>query len=286
MNYVVSDQTGRLDKFIHEKLPSLSRSFATKLCDDNKVRVNDELSNAKYKIKQADKVTIDFDIKLLDSVPKISLPVIFEDDNVIVIDKPEGILTHSKGQMNLEPTVASFIANRISIKEGSVNPRAGIVHRLDRATSGVIICAKTLQAQEWLKKQFANRYVKKTYVAVVEGRMEPQEALIDMPIGRDPKNPKKFKVNKNGKTAQTYYKVLDFNSKYSKVLLKPTTGRTHQLRVHLFNQGHPLIGDKLYGGKDNERMLLHAWKLEVTLPNNIKKVFEAKLPKGFTVDLK
>jgi 23S rRNA pseudouridine1911/1915/1917 synthase len=156
-----------------------------------------------------------------------------------------------------------------------------LVHRLDRDTSGVVILAKSPEVQEFLKKQFQNRTTHKTYYAVVSGRPKLDEVKIDLPIARDLKHPTMFRVDPNGKQSETYYKVLKSNDMYSLVELRPTTGRTHQLRVHLKYLGHPILGDPLYGEEKADRLYLHANKLEITLPGDKRVTFEAKLPKEF-----
>ncbi len=268
----------RLDVFLVSKIPQLSRSSIVKLCNDHKVLVNGEKQPTKYKVKPGNEITVYFDPKDLDEIPDITLPILYEDNDCLVIDKPTGVLTHSKGGFNPEATVATFIRDKIKDMDGE---RAGIVHRLDRATSGVIICAKTPEALRWLQKQFSSRKVKKQYIAVIEGSMNPPEAIIDMPIARNPRNPKTFHVSQEGKTATTSYKTIKVNNKLSLLELAPETGRTHQLRVHLAHQGHPIVGDMLYGGKKHERLMLHAQMLEITLPNRERKVFAADVPEGF-----
>jgi 23S rRNA pseudouridine1911/1915/1917 synthase len=214
---------------------------------------------------------------------EIDLPILYQDKNVIVIDKPAGVLTHSKGSMSTEGTVASFISPLINSYELLGN-RAGIVHRLDRATSGVIITAKNAETMKYLQKQFSQRKTKKTYFAIVEGWPEPESALIDAPIERNPKKPQSFRVGSSGKTAQTEYKTIKKieknGQKYALLELKPVTGRTHQLRVHLTYTKHPIVGDSVYA-KAGDKMYLHAYSLEITLPGGERKVFEATLPKIF-----
>ena len=144
-----------------------------------------------------------------------------------------------------------------------------------------MICAKNTDALSWLQKQFGQRKVKKTYVAIVKGTFKQPHALIDMAIERNPKMPQKFRVGVNGKTAQTEYKVLSTTEKYSFVELKPTTGRTHQLRVHLHHIGHPIVGDSLYDGETAPRLFLHAKELEITLPNRERQTFSAAVPPEF-----
>jgi RluA family pseudouridine synthase len=159
--------------------------------------------------------------------------------------------------------------------------RAGIVHRLDRATSGVIICAKTPEALSFLQKQFSQRKAKKRYVAVVQGHMLEEHAVIDMPIERNPKKPQTFRVGVNGKAAITEYQVDQASEHYSLLELQPQTGRTHQLRVHLNQLGHPILGDELYGGKPAERLFLHAYSLEITVPSGERLTFTAPVPDKF-----
>jgi 23S rRNA pseudouridine1911/1915/1917 synthase len=184
--------------------------------------------------------------------------------------------------------VATWLHGRIKDEvlldqdKNSLNNRAGIVHRLDRATSGVMICAKTPKALSWLQKQFAERKTKKTYAAVVTGHLNPPEAIIDMPIGRNPRAPATFRVDAQGKSAVTHYKTVSQGDKYSLVELKPTTGRTHQLRVHLGHLGHPIVGDQMYGGEPAERLFLHAEELEITIQKDSeRKVFTAPMPPEF-----
>lgn len=281
MNFTIEEERKgtRLDVFATEKLPRLSRAFVQKLCDQHKILVNNAPTKAGYKLRVGDEIAINYDTAELDKVPDIDLPIIYEDDDCVVIDKPAGILTHAQGTFGQEASVASFLRSRVSDIEGT---RAGIVHRLDRATSGVIIGAKNSAALSALQKQFAQRKTKKTYIAVVEGHLKQQEALINMPIERNPKAPATFRVGPNGKAATTYYKVLEEGDKYSLVKLKPETGRTHQLRVHLLQIGHPIVGDPLYGhGKYGDRLYLHAYRLEITLPNRERKVFESPVPPEF-----
>ena len=269
----------RLDQYVVRQQPSLSRGFAVRLIQDGDVLVNGEPQlKAGYKVRQSDQVTIGFDEGKAVVFPEIELPVIYEDDDCVVIDKPVGLLTHSKGAFNPEATVSTWLRSRMKAPKGE---RAGIVHRLDRATSGVMICAKTPEALSWLQKQFSQRKVKKTYLAVVEGTLKEGQAIIDMPIERNPKKPQTFRVGSNGKSAVTAYRVLKTDGKLSLLELKPTTGRTHQLRVHLERLGHPIVGDTFYGGQPAPRLYLHARELEVTLFDRQRKVFEAPIPPRF-----
>lgn len=269
----------RLDQRVVEQIPTLTRSYASKLIDEGKVRVNGEvITKGGYKMREGDTVAVDHDEELFKQIPEIDLKILYEDDDCVVIEKPLGLLTHSKGAFNPEPTVATWLRGRLRSMEGE---RAGIVHRLDRATSGVMICAKTPEAHSWLQKQFAQRRVKKNYSAVVFGHLREPEAIIDMPLERNPKKPQTFRVGANGKPALTRYAVALEGKIYSLVELKPETGRTHQLRVHLAQLGHPIVGDTLYNGKEADRLYLHAHTLEITLPNRKREVFTSSVPQSF-----
>jgi 23S rRNA pseudouridine1911/1915/1917 synthase len=270
----------RLDQRVVEQIPTLTRSYASKLIEDGKVTVNGEvITKSGYKMRNGDFVEVDHDEDLFKQIPTIDLKVIYEDDDCVVIEKPVGLLTHSKGAFNPEPTVATWLRGRLKSMQGE---RAGIVHRLDRATSGVMICAKTPEALSLLQKQFSQRKTKKTYSAVIVGVLDPAEAVIDMPIERNPKKPQTFRVGANGKSAITRYEITEYGEIYSLVELKPETGRTHQLRVHLAHFGHPIVGDELYGGKSADRLYLHAHQLEITLPNRERKIFTSPVPKEFS----
>ncbi len=282
----------RLDAFAVGQLPMLSRSSVQKLIEDGRVQVNRQLVKHGHKLSHGDRVTIDFDPKQLQKIPKIDLPVLYEDDDCVVINKPAGILSHSKGNFNPEPTVASWMQSRLNKLPSDSrfqipdSTRLGIVHRLDRATSGVMICAKTPEALAWLQKQFSQRKVKKNYIAIVKGQPEPAKAVIDMPIERHPKKPQTFRVGPRGKSATTRYEVSKRHGDYSLLTLAPQTGRTHQLRVHLAKLGFPIVGDKVYGGQPAERLFLHALSLEITLPSKERRTFEALLPAAFRTFVK
>lgn len=300
-----SDAGKRADVFIAEKLPEFTRSSLSGLFTNNSVLVNGIETKAGHKLKDGDKLEVD--TNLLTARPAtIKLPIIYEDEDIIVINKPTGVLTHSKGALNTEATVASWLLQHLSKDNYNIKSsfpgwhpgdnRLGIVHRLDRTTSGVIIVAKNDKTLKWLQTQFSTRKVRKIYLAIVEGIPDPDQAIIDAPIERNPKKPKTFRVGANGRSALTSYKVLKIisrpNNTYSLLELVPRTGRTHQLRVHLKYIGHPIVGDRVYGHggsltkistkfQAGENMYLHAKSLEVTLPGGLKKIFEAIEPEIF-----
>jgi 23S rRNA pseudouridine1911/1915/1917 synthase len=275
----IAQDSSRLDVFVASQIEDASRSFVSTLCDQGKVNINGTtIYKTSTKVHGGDKVEVDYEALTALDIPEINLDILYEDDDCLVVVKPEGVLTHSKGAFNPEATVSTFIRSRTT---GMNDNRGGIVHRLDRVTSGLLICAKNETSLDWLQKQFADRKVKKTYMAVVSGVPEQSEAIIEMPIERNPKKPQTFRVGPNGKKAKTQYKIIDSNDEYSLIELLPTTGRTHQLRVHLSQIGHPIVGDVLYGGIPADRTYLHALSLELTLPNKEHKKFTAPLPSSF-----
>lgn len=275
--HVTPELTGkRTDKLLAEQLPQFPRSALHKLFDKELVWLNRVLTKPGVKVRLGDKLAVDLsplDIKIAD----IDLPILYQDDDILVVNKPSGVISHARGKYFDEPSVASFV-RQITRQKGD---RAGIVHRLDRATSGVMITAKNQAALSWLQQQFSGRKVVKTYVAVVLGNMPSEEGAIDMPIGRNPKKPATFYVTELGKQALTRYKTIKSEQGMSLLELQPETGRTHQLRVHLSELKHPIVGDELYGGKPYERLLLHAASLQITLPNKETATFTAPLPDTF-----
>ena len=266
----------RADVFVASRLTDYSRSFWSKQFDAGKVTSNKMPIKASAPL-QAGWLSVEVPEQ---TAHAINLPVIYEDDDVMVINKPAGLLTHSKGVLNDEATVAEFV--RPQTDEDSSNNRPGIVHRLDRDTSGVIITAKTQEAKRWLQGQFSKRKVKKAYIALVDGHLAEPKGIIRLPIERNPKKPQTFRVGAAGKAAETHFEVLESLPGYTLVKLSPQTGRTHQLRVHMAYLGHPIAGDAFYGGsKHVRRLLLHAISLEITLPNRERRVFEVPLPQDF-----
>lgn len=270
----------RLDKALAVAYPQYSRAYLARLIDADTVLVNGKPSKAGWKLRKDDEVVITVDIGQTQIIEDIDLPIMYEDDDVLVINKPTGVISHSRGKYWYEPSVASFLRQKIG-GDASPTDRAGIVHRLDRATSGVMICAKNEAALSFLQKQFGDRTVQKTYMAIVAGVINPPTAVIDMPIDRNPKKPSTFRVGSNGKASQTAYNTVRSTDKYSLVELKPKTGRTHQLRVHLKHLGGPIVGDELYGGELATRLMLHAASLTITLPDGEKTTFTAPLPDEF-----
>ena len=267
----------RLDAILSERHPEISRSTWQKHIKAGHIAVNNTpIFAPKTEITESDSVSIHIPDSTDFSAHE--LPIIYLDDDVIVVNKPAGVLTHSKGALNDEFTVADFFRRYTTV--GLDTNRPGIVHRLDRDTSGVIIGARTPEAFDLLKSQFADRKTKKYYVAIVDGEPKQPVAKIDIPIGRNPSSPSTFRADSKGKSAVTDYKVLDSHAGKSLVVFHPLTGRTHQLRVHAGYLGTPITGDRVYG-KSADRLYLHAYKLEVTTAPETRQTFIAPVPDNF-----
>ena len=270
----------RLDQYVAQYWPEYSRSVWQKYIEAGYVQVNGSVETSpKKQLGEDDEVSVH-----IPDAPDYSdheLPVVYEDDDVVLINKPSGVLTHSKGAVNEEFTVADFVRGKMTEPEDSNRP--GIVHRLDRATSGIIIAAKHSTAKHHLQKQFQDRKAKKEYIAIVRGVPSQKKATISVPIGRNPKEPSQFRVDAKGKEAKTYVELLYTDGILSVVSLRPHTGRTHQLRIHMNYYGVPIVGDDLYGGGKSPigRLALHAQSLEITLPSKRRETFTAALPEDF-----
>ena len=285
----------RLDLFLAQKFPETSRATFQKLIDSERVEINGEKAKStRQNVSESDDVKVFFprQMTFVQEIADFSKNVIFEDENVIVINKPAGVLTHSKGNLTDEFTVADFVKSSIKTDKNDAfaeTNRPGIVHRLDRATSGILIAVKNSKTKSFLQNQFQDRKVKKAYLAIVEKAPKIATARIDLPIGRNPKSPSEFKIDANGKSAITDYKTLEVFADGSALLeLKPVTGRTRQLRVHMKYLNSPILGDVVYNSnKTGDRMFLHALELEITIPKtgneieNQRRVFRADLPSDF-----
>ena len=276
--FKISPTKVRLDIYLSTKFDTtISRSLWQKYIKAGYVSVNNKVvTTPKFEVDETDEIALNLPEK---EQADVDLPILYEDDDVIVVNKPSGLLTHAKGGLSDEPTVAEIIRPKTSFATDTDRP--GIVHRLDRDTSGLLIIAKNSESAAHLQRQFAERTAKKTYIAITDGKPKLNAAKIDLPIGRNPSAPSTFRIDPNGKPAQTTYHVLAENDAQSLVELKPTTGRTHQLRVHLAHLNAPILGDRVYGKSSNCRMMLHAQKLEITLPSGERKVFEAAIPDEF-----
>lgn len=270
----------RLDAYVAEYWPEHSRSQWQKFIKDGYVQVNGKaIVSPNFELAEDDAVTV-HPPKQPDFLTQ-NLPMLFQDENVVVINKPSGTLTHAKGAHLQEFTVASFM-QRFVTDSDEAEIRQGIVHRLDRDTSGVLICARTSAAHSSLQKQFSLKKAKKIYVALVNGQPKEPEAIVRLPIERNPRAPATFRVGAGGKPAETRYKTLWTNGQLSLLQLQPATGRTHQLRVHMHYLGTPIVNDRFYNPRTPRgRLMLHAWQLEITIPGGERKTFTAPVPDDF-----
>lgn len=284
----------RLDMYIASLDLDLSRSMAQKMIENGQVLVNDKLAKTSYKTKLNDKIQViikepkDTSIK----AQNIPLDIIYEDDDILVINKAKGMVVHP-GNGNPDGTLVNAVLNHckgsLSGIGGEIRP--GIVHRLDKDTSGLIIIAKNDKAHINLSKQIQERKVKKIYTALVKGIISEDIATINMPIGRSNMDRKKMAVRKDGKEAITHIKVIKRYDKYTLIRVKIDTGRTHQIRVHMAEIGHPVVGDEVYSNGKNEfnihGQMLHSTSLDFVHPTTNKPMhFDAPLPEYFKEVLK
>lgn len=289
MKIIVQGEAERLDKYISKQKVEISRAMIQKLIEDNQILVNDKPQKASYKVQAGDEIIINIpEVKETDLKSQdIPLDVIYEDDDILVVNKPKGMVVHpavGNPDGTLVNAVMAHCKGKLSGIGGELRP--GIVHRLDKDTSGLIIVAKNDKAHIEMSNQIKNHEVKKIYITLVRGNVGEDEATIDMPIGRSAKDRKKMAVEKNGKEAVTHFKVLKRYGKYTLLEVKIDTGRTHQIRVHMAEIGHPVVGDMVYSNGKNdfgvEGQMLHAKSLDFKHPITGKQMhLEAELPEYF-----
>ena len=283
---VVETQNGRLDKACSEIFSDYSRSQIKQLLDGGNITVNGKTEKAKYKVKSGDVIRLEEpETKTLELRPEnIPLDIVYEDDDVIVINKPQGMVVHPAPGHD-EHTLVNALLYYCPLSTINGTFRPGIVHRIDKDTSGLLMVAKNDKAHRSLAKQLKDKTNIREYVALVHGRIAEDEGTINAPIGRSLKNRKKQAVVKDGRNAVTHFEVLKRYRDYTLVKCILETGRTHQIRVHMKYIGHPLVGDPLYGPKKTIKgngQFLHAGKLGFVHPTTGKLlIFEAPLPKIF-----
>jgi len=276
-----------LSNFSKNNRLGLSRVFIKGLILEGAVRVKGEaVIKPHYKVKNGDEVGFDFTVKVKDTLKaeEIKLDIVYEDEDLAVINKPSGMVVHP-APGNYEHTLVNALKNIFKDLSNISPDRPGIVHRLDKETSGLLVIAKNNASHLDLARQFAEHSIKKEYLAIVKGRVEFDENVIEAPIARHETKRKSMAVNftDKAKSAKTYYRTLKRNNDFSLLELKPFTGRTHQLRVHLDFIGHPILGDNKYGkGNEFSRLALHAKTLGFTHPATGKFMeFTAPIPKEF-----
>lgn len=289
--YIVSQEEKgkRLDTYIPSVDTDITRTSAQRLIEDGNILVNGKNAKVSYKIQENDKISVEIpepkQIEL--KAQNIPIEIIYEDSDIIVVNKPKGMVVHpANGNPDgtLVNAIMAICKDSLSGIGGEIRP--GIVHRIDKDTSGLLIVAKNDNAHVKMSEQIKNHEVKKTYIALVRGVFKKNEATIDMPIGRSTSDRKKMAVNKNGKNAITHIKVLKRFDKYTLLRVNIETGRTHQIRVHLSHIGYPIVGDYTYSNGKNEfdviGQCLHAQKLEFKHPITQKDMcLEAELPQYF-----
>lgn len=273
----------RLDKYVCARVPELSRTRVQKLIAAGNITVNGQPAKPGLRLNPGDRIDID----IPPAPPRelkpeaIPLKIIYEDDDLLVVDKPAGLTVHPAPGHPTHTLVNAILAHFPHLADIGDSLRPGVVHRLDKDTSGVMLVAKNSAAQADLARQFKSHSVTKAYLALVRGRLEPENGIIEADIGRDPHNRKKMAVVAVGREARTEYRVIKYIGGYTLLEIIPETGRTHQIRVHLAAIGFPVVGDKVYGVKSPHlsRQFLHACRLGFKLPATSDYVeFESELP--------
>lgn len=283
------DNKQRLDTYVSGLDVDVTRSMAQKMIEKGNVLVNGKVQKISYKVKEADKITIFIEEPKESHIKpeEISLDIVYEDNDILVINKAKGMVVHP-GNGNLDGTLVNAVLNHCKGSLSGIGGelRPGIVHRLDKDTSGLIIVAKNDKAHLDISKQIEKHTVNKIYTALVKGNITENEATIEMPIGRSKVDRKKMCVRRDGKEAISHLKVVKRYGKYTLLKVKIDTGRTHQIRVHLAEIGHPVVGDEVYSNGKNEfnvhGQCLHSTILEFIHPITKKKMhLEAELPEYF-----
>ena len=285
VSFAVERGGERLDKVVSDRVSDLSRAMTQRLVKRGAVTVNGRTSKPSYRVQVGDEVVVRVPAEVPAPVlpEDIPLDVIYEDDVLLVVSKPAGMVVHPALGHASGTLVNAVLAHCPHIAEVGGPDRAGIVHRLDKDTSGLILIAKDEAVRTALQRQFKRRQVTKTYLALVEGPVQPREGVIEAPVGRDKRQRKKMAVVRNGRPARTLYRAVEYFADHTLLEVRPHTGRTHQVRVHLAWLGYPIVGDAVYGRRRQRllksRHFLHAVRLRCTHPTTGEEIeFEAPLP--------
>jgi len=281
---LVADRAGvRLDKYVGEEYPELSRTHAQKLIAGGYITVNDHVAKAGLKLSVGDRIKIVLPPPAPTplSPEAIPLDIIYEDDDLLVVDKPAGLTVHPAPGHPSHTLINAILSYFPHLADIGDSLRPGVVHRLDKDTSGVMLVAKNSVAQASLSEQFKTHSVVKAYLVLVKGHLTPANGIIEADIGRDPRNRKRMAVVTRGREARTEYQVVKYIGDYTLLEVRPETGRTHQIRVHLAAIGYPVVGDPVYGVKSPHlsRQFMHASRLGFKLPSSGEYVeFTSQLP--------
>jgi len=283
--FVVEKGGERLDRFLADRLPDLSRVQVQRLIKTGLATVNDQPAKPAYRVEPGDRVVVrvpEASEPMIRPEP-IPLQIVYEDDYLLAVDKPAGMVVHPAAGHTGGTLVNALLAYCPQVADVGGVDRAGIVHRLDKDTSGVLLVAKDPETHAVLQRQFKHRQVRKTYLALVEGRVYPKEGIVEAPVGRDRRARKRMAVTRTGRPAVTQYRAVEYFSDHTLLQIRPHTGRTHQVRVHLAWLGYPVVGDRVYGRRRQtllpHRHFLHAQELVFTHPAMKEKVtLTAPLP--------
>ena len=283
--FTIEQGDERLDKVVSVHVEDLSRAAAQRLIKTALVTVNGRASRPSYRVQVGDEVAVRVPADVPEQVvpEDIPLDIIYEDDALLVVNKPAGMVVHPALGHTSGTLVNAVLAHCPQIADVGGLERAGIVHRLDKDTSGLVLIAKDEPTRAALQRQFKRRQVSKTYLALVEGPVEPREGVIEAPVGRDKRQRKRMAVVRRGREARTVYRAIEYFANHTLLEVHPHTGRTHQVRVHLAWLGYPIVGDTVYGRRRQRllrsRHFLHASRLRFTHPTTGEDVeFKAPLP--------
>ncbi len=292
---VIDEEEGdRLDVYLSAQLGDMSRSYIQKLIKDKKVSVNNKIEKAKYLVKEDDCITIEIPApKVLEVTPQdIPIDIVYEDNDLLIVNKPQDMVVHP-APGNYENTLVNAILYHCKDNLSSINGviRPGIVHRIDKDTSGLLMIAKNNNSHNCLAEQLKNHSITREYEFICHGVIKEDKISVNKPIGRNPKDRLKMAVVKDGKHAVTHFEVINRYENFTHVKATLETGRTHQIRVHALSLNHPLLGDPIYGPKNNKfgvkGQVLHAKKLGFIHPTSKKYIeFDSELPENFKTLLK
>ncbi len=293
---IFEEEEIRLDNYLKKIYPHYSRELIKKIINAGSIKLNGLLSSPSVRLKKGDKISIDEpSLKHNPQITKIKNMIVYEDEHFMAINKPEGLLVHplddnwkrdrdalSYGEDTLVSLVCLEFGRDFCLGDGNI----GLVHRLDRETSGLMLIAKNIKFAMAARDLFASREIKKKYLGLVSGALPEDEFLIDAPIGRA-SGDKRLSVYKYGRQSITLTRTIKKSKKFSYLEISPQTGRTNQIRVHLSHIGSPIVGDKIYGGIECERLMLHSWSLSFIHPFSNKKItIKAQPSASFTKILK